>query len=103
LIGEHKLQLEVTTNGTSKGPYVASDTLTVVPEQISSSWWQWDGDRSRDAAWKEAYALGGVCINRNNFSAMQFTIDLVEKDDSGATKVLETITAGPSSSNPRQS
>jgi hypothetical protein len=92
--GTHILTLEIRTDGVAGGgPYVATDTLVVVGENVDASWWQWDGSRSRSAAWKEPYEVAGECINKSIFSAMDFKVDLVETDDNKNSITRETVTA----------
>jgi hypothetical protein len=84
--GQHTLRLEITTNGRDRGPYTDNEILTVVPESVSQSWWQWQGDLLQGVAWKASYTLAGTCVNKSQFVRMQFTVELDETDGNGNTK-----------------
>jgi hypothetical protein len=84
-VGQHNLVLEVTAGGKDKGPYTATDLLTVIPE-ANASWWEWKGDGLR-TAWKEEYTLAGTCTNKSAFQVhMDFTVELDETDQDGKTQ-----------------
>jgi hypothetical protein len=85
--GQRALRLEVTTNGRDRGPYVATDTLTVVPEAVHM-WWTWPAqpDSTPGLAvplyrWKQYYNIIGDFTNHSPHVRMHLEAVLKEQEE----------------------
>ena len=88
LIGTHTLDLTVDAFGNDPGPYLASATLTVVPDAVGPSWWTWAAPTAT-ASWKAPFTVLGRLVNRGVASFTPVAISIRERPGPGpSTGVL---------------
>jgi hypothetical protein len=77
------------TNGRDAGPYEATDTLYIVPEEVNEGWWVWPQLNDfgvantslksyQDAKWKTEYNVQGKFLNKSLYSTMHIDCYLNE-------------------------
>jgi hypothetical protein len=71
-LGKKTLRLEVTgTMGTAKGPYTAEADITILPEKVDQTWWQWislPDPVQNDVRWKTNFDVGGTLTGKGHCS-----------------------------------
>ncbi len=78
-IGTKTLHLVLTGSGKDNGPYTSEDDLTVTPEPVDSTWWEWTAPVPfKGVEWKRGYSLAGKFINRSQWSKMDLRAPLSE-------------------------
>jgi hypothetical protein len=85
--GQRELRLELTTNGSDRGPYEAVDTLSIVPELVAG-WWTWPEQLDYEPGlavpifrWKQHYNIRGEFANKSKFVRMDLDAVLEDREE----------------------
>jgi hypothetical protein len=99
-IGTKDLEIEVTASaGAERGPFREPWPLTVVPELVNASWFEWSAPRRGNGFaqkdWKESYQVAGTLKNQSMFSRMTASVTLYENEQGSTSRTARGTQTTP--------